>query len=250
MKSFLFRLYFLVLISLFCIQCVTEPKVNLETPEGQYKLAEFYRKQDRYDEAIAQYKSLMNKFPYSKLALEAELKVADTHFKKEEFAEAYASYKTFKELHPTYPKNDYIVYQAAESLREQLPSTVDRDLVHATQAISLYDELLSVYPQSEYSKTANDKKLTLIQMLADKEIYIADFYFKQTKYTSALNRYEIFLSTFPQNKKIPYVLLRAAMAAKKADVPNKIGHFVSRLETEFPATSEAQQARKEFPNVH
>jgi outer membrane protein assembly factor BamD len=244
------QLFFvLVLISVFIVGCVTEPKIDPNTPEGLYKLAEFYRKQDRFEEAITQYKTVTNKHPYSKLAIESELKVADCHYEKEEFAESFASYKSFKELHPRHPSIDYAVYRAAESLREQLPSTVDRDLAQATTAISLYEELSVTYPQSKYAKESAEKKLKLIQMLADKEIYIADFYFQQDKYISALTRYEMFLTTFPQNQKTPYVLLQAARAARKADVPDKIKLHAGRLMSEFPATKEAKRAREDFPNV-
>lgn len=244
------QLFFLLaLISVFIVGCVTEPKVDPNTPEGLYKLAEFYRKQDRFEEAITQYKTVTNKHPYSKLAIDAELKVADCHYEKQEFAEAFASYKSFKELHPRHASIDYAVYRAAESLREQLPSSVDRDLSQATTAISLYEELTVTYPQSKYAKESGEKKLTLIQMLADKEIYIADFYFQQEKFISALTRYEMFLTTFPQNQKTPYVLLQAAHAARKADVPDKIKLHTGRLISEFPATKEAKSARKDFPNV-
>ncbi len=242
-------LLFSFLILLFLVSCVSEPKVNMNTPEGIYKLAEFYRKQDRFEEAIAQYKSLSNKHPYSKLAIDAELRVADCHYDKEEFAEAFASYKSFKELHPRHPSVDYVVYRAAESLREQLPSTVDRDLSQATTAISLYDELLVNYPRSTHFNESKEKKLKLIQMLADKEIYVADFYFQQKKYISALTRYEMFLNTFPQNIKTPYVLLSAAQSAKKADVPDKVKVHAERLVSEFPSTDEAKTARKEFSGV-
>lgn len=242
-------LVILVWSATFLVGCVTEPKVDPNTPEGLYKLAEFYRKQDRFDEAITQYKTLTNKHPYSKLAIESELKVGDCHFEKEEFAESFAAYKSFKELHPKHPAMDYVIFRAAESLREQLPSTVDRDLSQATTAISLYEELTISYPQSKYAKESGEKKLKLIQMLADKEIYIADFYFKQDKYISALTRYEMFLHTFPQNQKTPYVLLRAAYAARKAGVEDKIKLHAGRLISEFPATSEAKSAREEFPNV-
>lgn len=241
--------FVLALISVFFVGCVTEPKIDPNTPEGLYKLAEFYRKQDRFEEAITQYKTVTNKHPYSKLAVEAELKVADCHYEKQEYAEAFASYKSFKELHPRHASMDYVVYRAAESLREQLPTTVDRDLSQATTAISLYEELTVTFPQSKYAKESGEKKLKLIQMLADKEIYIADFYFKQDKYISALTRYEMFLTTFPQNQKTPYVLLQAAYAARKADVPDKIKLHAGRLISEFPATDEAKSARKEFPNV-
>lgn len=234
---------------LLLTSCVTEPKVNLNTPEGLYKLGEFYRSQDRFEEAIAQFKALSNKHPYSKLAVDAELRVADCYYAKQEYAESFAAYKSFKELHPRHSSVDYVTFRAAESLREQLPSSVDRDLAQATTAISLYDELLYNFPQSQYSAESKEKKLKLIQMLADKEIYIADFYFKQKKYISALTRYETFLQTFPQNVKTPYVLLYAAKSAQKADVQDKVRLHAERLVTDFPSSDEAKTARKEFSGV-
>lgn len=246
------RLAYSLIVSMFFLAlsgCVTEPKVDLSTPEGLFTLGDFYQKQDRFEEAINQYKALSNKHPYSKLAIEADLRVADCHYKKENYIESYNSYKTFKELHPKHPKMDYVTYRAAESLRFELPSTVDRDLSSATQAINLYEEVTVVYPQSEFAVDSKEKRFKLIQMLADKEIYIGDFYFKQKKYTGSLTRYELFLQSFPQNKRVPYVLLRAATSAKYLDEKDKVAQLVQRLIEEYPTSEEAATAKKEFPGA-
>ena len=228
---------------------MTEPKVDLNTAEGLFKLGDFYQKQERYEEAITQFKTLSNKHPYNKLAIEAELRVSDCYYKKEDFVEAYNAYKTFKELHPKHAKMDYVTYFAAEALREELPSTVDRDLSSASQAINYYDEILAVYPDSTYAPQAKEKRAKLVQMLADKELYIADFYFKQGKYLGALTRYELFLQSFPQNKRVPYALLRAALSAKQVEKPDRVTLHCQRLVSEFPKSSEATTAKKEFPGV-
>jgi outer membrane protein assembly factor BamD len=243
------RLFAILLGSLLLISCVTEPKVNLNTPEGLFKLGDFYQKQERYEEAINQYKALSNKHPYSKLAIEAELRVADCHFKKEDYIEAYSAYKIFKELHPRHAMMDYVTYHAAESLREDLPSTVDRDLTTASQAINYYEEITALYPQSKYAADAKEKRFKLIQMLADKELYIADFYFKQERYVGALTRYELFLQSFPLNQKVPYGLLRAALSAKYAKLPERAAAHVQKLISEHPKSSEASTAKKEFSGV-
>jgi outer membrane protein assembly factor BamD len=238
-----------LLLALSLSGCVSEPKVNLNTPEGLYQMGEFYEKQERFEEAIQNFKALSNKFPYSKLATEAELAVAGVYYKKEEYIEAAAAYKTFKELHPRHPRIDFVTFSAAESIRQQLPSTVDRDLAQAPQAIAYYEEVIALYPNSPYVKEAKEKRLKLIQMLADKEIYIADFYYKQEKYISALSRSEQFLINFPQNSRVPHVLLRAARSADKAAVPDKIRQYVGQLVSTYPNSKEAQQAKSEFPNA-
>jgi len=229
--------------------CVSEPKVNTNTPEGLFTLGEFYQKQERFEEAINQFKAVSSKFPYSKLATEAELRVADCYYKKEEYIEAFNAYKTFKELHPKHPQIDYVTYFAAESIREQLPSTVDRDLSQATQAINYYEEIVTVYPNSKYAAESKEKRFKLIGMLADKELYIADFYYRREKYLGALTRYDIFLQMFPQNTKVPHALLGAARSAKQLNQPEKIPQYVERLIADHGGSSEAKQAKSEFPNV-
>lgn len=236
----------LCLCHLLNVGCVTEPKVNMNSAEGLFTLGEFYEKQDRYEEAINQYKALSNKFPYSKLSADAELHVADCYYKKEEFPEAFNSYKTFKELHPRHNRSDYVTYRAAESLREQLPSSVDRDLTSANQAISYYEEILNHYPQSQFATESKDKRFKLIQMLADKEIYVADFYFQQKKFMSALTRYEQFLQAYPQNQKVPHALYNAAYSAQQVDVADKVQLYKTQLIKNFPSSQEAQNAKRGF----
>jgi outer membrane protein assembly factor BamD len=231
------------------VGCVTEPRVNLNTPEGLFKLGEFYQKQDRYEEAITQYKAIASKHPYSKLATEGELRVADCYYKKEEYIEAFNAYKTFKELHPKHPQIDYVTYYAAESIRQQLPSTVDRDLSQASQAINYYEEIVTAYPNSKYAADSKEKRFKLIGMLADKEIYIADFYYGREKYVGALTRYDLFLQMFPQSPKVPHALLGAARSAKYAEIPDKVAPYIARLMQDHPATSEAKTAKSEFPNA-
>lgn len=242
------RFIFCLIISfsaIVSVRCVTEPKVNMNSAEGLFTLAEFYQKQDRFDEAIAQYKAVSNKFPYSKLSLDADLQVADCYYKKHDYAEAFVAYKTFKELHPRYLRADYVTYQAAESLREQLPTTVDRDLSQASQAINFYDEILNYYPSSKYAGEAKEKRFTLTNMLADKELSIADFYFKQEKFTPALTRYEQFLQLYPQSQRVPYGLYQALRSAKKLEIKDKMQNFLSLLVKNYPEARETSWARQE-----
>jgi outer membrane protein assembly factor BamD len=122
--------------------CSSFNEIDTSTPEGSYKLAQKYDKDERYEEAIVEYTSLKNKHPYSKLATEAELRIADIHFKREEFIEAQNSYQVFKEMHPSHPQIDYVTYRLGLSFFNQLPGTIDRDLSVADRAILYFDEVV------------------------------------------------------------------------------------------------------------
>ena len=61
---------------------------DTSTPEGAFKSAEDFEKDERYEEAISKYSDVKNKFPYSRFAADAELKIADLQFKRESYPEA------------------------------------------------------------------------------------------------------------------------------------------------------------------
>src|SRR3954471_14338242 len=132
------KLMGLLLISVFSLHflagCSSTPDIDTSTPEGAFKLAEKYEKDERFEEAITQYTQVKNKHPYSKLATEAELRIAEIHFKREEFVESQNAYQTFKEMHPTHPQIDFVTYRLGLSFFNQLPSTIDRDLSVADRA--------------------------------------------------------------------------------------------------------------------
>src|SRR5258708_1670449 len=98
----------ILLIGIFALLagCSSTPEFDTSTPEGAYKLAEKYEKDERFEEAITQYTQVKNKHPYSKLATEAELRIAEIHFKREEYVESQNSYQVFKEMHPSHPQID------------------------------------------------------------------------------------------------------------------------------------------------
>lgn len=162
----------------------------------------------RYLLATEKLNTIRSQYPYSFFATHAELLQADILFKQESFVEASAAYSIFKDLHPRNEKIDYVIYKLAESYYNQLPSTFDRDLTPANEAIKYYNELLNRYPNSEYVKGSQDKIATCKDLLMKKEKYIADFYFKTEVYDSAKYRYLTILKEFNDPEIKDHAMLR------------------------------------------
>lgn len=217
-----------------------------DTADGAYSIAQEYDKDERYEEAIKRYQDVKNKFPYSKFATMSELAIADVYFKQESYAEAQVAYQAFKDLHPKHPQIDYVTYRLALSFYDQLPPTTDRDLSLAQSTILYFDEVISRYPNSEYVKDSKEKKEATLKMLAEKEDYIADFYFIREKYDSALNRYEGLLKKYPGLGYDAKALSRAAVSASKVGEPDKSRKYLAELEQRFPGSDELADAKKEL----
>lgn len=228
------------------VRCSSTPEIDTGTPEGAFKLGEKYDKDERYEEALAQFAQVKNKYPYSKLATEAELRIAEIHFKREEFVESQSAYQTFKEMHPSYPKIDYVTYRLALSFFNQLPSTIDRDLSVAERAILYFDEVVQSYPKSEYVQDSLDYKIKALKMLAEKEYYIGNFYFIRDKWESALGRFEGLLDKYPKLGLDAKALYGAAYSAYKIQDLGKAKTYYDRLISEFKDSPEAEKARHEL----
>lgn len=226
--------------------CSSIDKIDASTPEGAYKLAEEYEKDERYEEAVQKYQDVRSKHPYSKFATQAELKIADVHFAREAYIEAASAYQLFKDFHPKNPQSDYVTYRLALSYYNQLPSTIDRDLSVADKAILYFDELLNSYPQSQYVADARKKKEAAIKMQAERELYIANFYFKREIFDSALARFEFLLKTYPNLGLDSKALFGAAKSAfSLGDKERGLQHY-HKLTGLFPSSEEARKAKSEF----
>jgi outer membrane protein assembly factor BamD len=248
MSRVILTILFLVSVASALSGCSSADK-HADSPEGSYALAQQFDKDERYDEAIKHYQDLKNKFPYSRYATMSELAIADDYFKQESYPEAQVAYQAFKDMHPKHPQVDYVTYKLAMSFFNQLPSTVDRDLSLAKSAILYFDEVLTQYPNSQYASECRDKKIATLKMLAGKEQYIADFYYKRSKYDSALLRYDDLLNKYPNLGFDEKALSRAAICAARSGEPDKAKKYLSTLESKFPKSGEISAARRAINKV-
>jgi outer membrane protein assembly factor BamD len=226
--------------------CSSAETFDNSTAEGAFRMAQKLEKDERFEEAVANYSDVKNKFPYSRYATDAELKIADIEFTRENYAEAETAYRIFKEFHPSVPNIDYVTLRLGLSVYNQLPPTIDRDLKLATNAIEHFDQLISSYPNSEYVKEARTFKKKAEQMLADKAHYIAEFYFIREKWESALGRYEDLMRSHPGRGYDSKSLYGATLSAYRMKEMDKAKTYFKRLLAEHPDSKELALARKEL----
>ncbi len=233
-------------LAVFTTHCASVEPQDTSTPEGAYQVALDHAKANRYDEAISLLRQIKTKFPYSSLASQSELKIADLHYENNAFIEAEASYQLFRELYPRHAKMDYVTYQIGMSFFKQLPKTVDRDLSAAQEALAFFEALINSYPASPYVQEAREKRQEILEKLAAKEIYIADFYRKRNDFLSALGRYEGVLSRYSESSQLPAALYGAAHAAAKSDEPVKSRQYAAQLIERYPDSEQAQLIKGEL----
>jgi len=156
--------------------------------DAQFYLAEIYEKRlENTDEAIANYRVLVETYPTSRFAVESLKRVAEIMEDKENYVEAIAAYYQIFEL---YPKNNYTpealleienLYRqrlenydkAIETLKlyaDQFSQREDAaeklfdagdiyndDLNNKQAAIDTYNEVINKFPTSDYAEKAKDQ---------------------------------------------------------------------------------------------
>lgn len=174
--------------------------VSENDPAALMQDAEEDIKGDHFQLALDKLRSIKNKFPYSKYSLEAQLRMADVYFMQEAFPEAAAAYESFADLHPKHEKVPYALFRAGKSYLMDSPDLAARDLTSAQKAVDAYTEFLRRFPQSPDATGAKEDVIRLRNQLAEKELYVGNFYFKRSGFRAAKLRYQKVLELFPESE--------------------------------------------------
>lgn len=176
---------FFLLVFILIAGCSSDKPDGKTEAEILYKEAQDLIKSERFILATEKLNLIKTQHPYSFYATPAELLAADVLFFQENYIEAAAAYLLFRDFHPRHEKIPYVIYMIAESYYKQIPSTIDRDLEPALEAMKYYEEIVQKYSQTSYKADAETRIKEARKMLRQKDQYIADFYFKTKEYGAA-----------------------------------------------------------------
>jgi outer membrane protein assembly factor BamD len=149
-----------------------------------------------YKSAIEAFQKLTDRYPYSRLAITAELKMADALYLTEEYDQASDAYDEFEKLHPKHKEIPYVIYQKGMCQFKQM-TTVDREQGHTVKAKEEFERVISRFPKDIYADRARKNLRKCLIYLAEYEIYVGNFYFKKGLYSAALARYTYALENYP-----------------------------------------------------
>lgn len=175
-------------------------KIDESDPAALYQDAEDEIKDDHYQIAIDKLRVVKNKFPYSKFSVQAHLRIADVLFLQSSYTEAAVQYESFRDLHPKHEKVPYATFRIGKSYFNEIPSPLARDLTPAQKSLEAYTDLLRRFPDVQEAKEAKTDVTQVRKLLAQKELYIANFYFKRDYYDSARPRYKKIVEQFPETE--------------------------------------------------
>ncbi len=167
-----------------------------------------------YGEAVTFFQNLKDRYPYSKLAVQAELKLGDALFGRKEFEEALEVYIEFEKLHPKNESIPYVIYQQGMCNFLRM-NTIDRDQTNTKNALKEFERLMAEFPTSPFSSQAQRRIRACLVNLAEYEFYVGHFYFKAGHYLAALRRFEYLITHYPDLGQHRKTLLYIAKCKEK-----------------------------------
>jgi len=211
-----FSLLLSVFLAIFLASCAGTP-IQEDDPKTLFQEAEEEVGSNHYQIAIDKFRVIKNKFPYSKYGIDAELRIADVYFLEESFPEAAMSYESFEELHPKHEKVAYAMFRTGKSYFNDMPTEVARDLSSAQKALEAYRNFLIKFPKDTHTTEAETDIEAIRNLLAKKELYVGDFYFKRKHFAAAAERYRRAVDLYPGTLAEKEAKARLAKAEEKEE---------------------------------
>lgn len=185
--------------------------------------------------------------PNSQMGREALLLVADAHFLEggvDNLIQAEAKYRDFQNRFPTSDRGAYVQFQVANALAGRI-ERADRDQEVTHKAQQAYEELLRIYPTSDYAAASRQKIEEVRLRLAEHEYEIARFYMRYGIARAAALRFEYLLANFPgyeRTEESLYYLIRSYDRSRQLAEAARV---FARLEGEYPESEFLRELAKD-----
>ncbi|EPR42230.1 outer membrane assembly lipoprotein YfiO [Desulfovibrio sp. X2] len=166
-----------------------------DTAQELYENGNEAMQNKKYEDAADYFQKLKDRYPFSPYTLQAELSLGDAWFLAEKYGEASAAYKEYESLHPRSEHIPYVLFQVGVSDYKQFAS-IDRPQTNINEALEYFYRLKEEHPDTKYAKESDYYIDKCRRFLADHELYVADFYWKNEQYGPAWNRYEFVSQNF------------------------------------------------------
>ena len=195
MKFQNFIFYFVILlISFSCtekeekISIIKEDNLEMQMIEA-YKegLKEFNRGDIFF--AVKKFNEVELLYPQSIWAPRSTLMAAYAFYSDLYFNDAIFELERFLNKYKNHPNTDYAYYLLAICHYNQIVDE-KKDLGEIINAQNYFNLLLKEFPETDFAEDAKFKLELIQEILASKEIYLANYYLSREKWIPAMNRYK------------------------------------------------------------
>ena len=229
--------YSLVLAAIFLVtSCSTEEVAYEERPvEEIYNQAMDRLLRGDSQLAAIDFDEVERQHPYSVWARKSQLMAAYSHYLDNKFDEAIFAAQRFLQLHPGNRDAPYAYYLVAISYYEQI-ADIGREQKITELALEALQEVVNLYPTSEYARDARLKIDLARDHLAGKEMEIGRYYLERGHYGAAINRFRQVAEIYQTTSHVPEALHRLTEAYLALGIVEEARNTAAVLGHNYPGS--------------
>jgi len=180
-----------------------------------------------YEEAIGKFQNIIQKYPASTLAEEAQFYLGNSYMELEQYVNASFAYKRLLEDHPETTLYPQTVFKLAESLFESK---------NYFEAAQFYQDLIYNYPQSPFALQSLNKIITALKNAG--------------MYNEAILISMDIIESFTGKAQIPGILLSLASVYQLHNMPDEYEQTLLKIVDLYPQSDEKWEAIQELSQYY
>ncbi len=139
--------------------------------------------------AVKKFNEVELLYPQSIWAPRSNLMSAYAFYSQLYFNDAIMELERFLDKYKNHPNTDYAYYLLAVCHYNQIVDE-KKDLGEIIKAKNYFNLIIKEYPNTDFSEDAKFKIQLIDEILASKELYLANYYLSREKWIPAMNRYK------------------------------------------------------------
>ncbi len=185
----------------------TPGPLNAYPADDIFQRGEFELDRGRSGEAAFFFGEIERLYPYSELAKRALIMQAYAYHSSRDYPNSRAAAQRYLDFYPAEEDAAYAQYLLALSYYDQIDE-IGRDQGLTFQALQSLRDVIEIYPQSEYARSAILKFDLAFDHLAAKEMEIGRYYLRRNHFSAAANRFRVVVEDFQTTSHTPEALHR------------------------------------------
>jgi len=218
------------------------------TGEDYYQQAQANFAHHEYNASIENYQLVIDKYPFSPFAEDAEMKIGLAYYEMKEYAEAIGSLDDFQRMHPTSKNLELVSYYIAMSYYDQI-GREDQDQTKTDQALKHFEIIEQRFPEGSFAELARQNGNVCREMLARHEMVVGNYYFKRANFRAAESRLAELMQKYPDTPIAPDALFELGQALEKEGKKYSAAQAFTALVRHYPDTPYTQKAKAELKKL-